>query len=385
MVPKLQSVPSILIVIPHNPIWVGSEESILEHPAFYRKLLLFYDVFKHIFVIRGGNRSCCLIKFIKTTNGKQLRIGDTSIKYRNITSYSIEFIVTFMTILLRLKKRVPNIRLFLLSFDHSHLFSIFTKLISRLFRIYVISFYVITPLNFKERITYFVSKICDHISLTNHPLIAKKLGLRNCFIIPNIPDKKFFESVDAKHRNKKEILMVSRLSWEKRVDIAVAIIAKLKETIPDVKLYIVGDGPLRPLLENIAQKYGILNKNIFFLGYNPLDTVLYLMKKCGTLIHTSLHEYFPNIIVEAMACNLPVLVPKTETYHWIVGRSLLRSTKTSENAKIVEKLLTDEDFYLKQVQIQKKRLEYLLRMYHIQVETLKDHILKSNRRCLVCL
>jgi N-acetylgalactosamine-N,N'-diacetylbacillosaminyl-diphospho-undecaprenol 4-alpha-N-acetylgalactosaminyltransferase len=72
----------------------------------------------------------------------------------------------------------------------------------------------------------------------------------------------------------------------------------------DVRLYIIGDGPTRKKLESLAQKLG-LGDDVSFLGWqaNPFA----LLKQADIFVLSSRFEGFPNVIVEAMACGLPVI------------------------------------------------------------------------------
>jgi glycosyltransferase involved in cell wall biosynthesis len=75
-------------------------------------------------------------------------------------------------------------------------------------------------------------------------------------------------------------------------------------------LKIVGDGPLRQLLEKKVQQAGYGNL-IEFLGYQDKSVVMALMNNAKVLVFPSIwYEGFPLTIIEAFAASLPVLVPK---------------------------------------------------------------------------
>lgn len=90
-------------------------------------------------------------------------------------------------------------------------------------------------------------------------------------------------------------LIVSTLTPYKRVDLAVSMFNKIGR-----KLVIIGDGPQRKYLEEIAAD------NIEFLGFKDDDTVREYLQNCRAFIFPG-EEDFGMTPVEAMACGKPVL------------------------------------------------------------------------------
>jgi glycosyltransferase involved in cell wall biosynthesis len=70
--------------------------------------------------------------------------------------------------------------------------------------------------------------------------------------------------------------------------------------------HIAGDGALRKELENYAVKLGI-TENIAFHGWLNRSEILILYQKSDCLINLSFNEGMSNVILEAMACGLPVI------------------------------------------------------------------------------
>jgi sugar transferase (PEP-CTERM/EpsH1 system associated) len=76
---------------------------------------------------------------------------------------------------------------------------------------------------------------------------------------------------------------------------------------PDAKLLIVGDGPLRSGLENMAVNLGIKN-NVIFSGFR--DDIAGIMRAIDLFVLPSLWEGLPLTILEAMAAKKPVIATK---------------------------------------------------------------------------
>lgn len=90
-------------------------------------------------------------------------------------------------------------------------------------------------------------------------------------------------------------LIVSTLTPYKKIDLAVQLFNRIGR-----KLVIIGEGPHRKYLQNIAAD------NIEFLGFKDDATVVEYMKNCRALIFPG-EEDFGITPVEAMACGKPVL------------------------------------------------------------------------------
>jgi glycosyltransferase involved in cell wall biosynthesis len=95
-------------------------------------------------------------------------------------------------------------------------------------------------------------------------------------------------------------LVIQRLYLPKRTRIIVEAFKKM----PDKKLIIVGDGPEKKKLENMAAR----SKNIQFLPYNiPPNEIIDLYSRCMATIYIPKEEDFGFIPVESMASGKPCI------------------------------------------------------------------------------
>ncbi len=95
---------------------------------------------------------------------------------------------------------------------------------------------------------------------------------------------------------------VGRLIPLKRVDGILAAVAQ----VPGLGLIVVGDGPERPRLEQLAESLGITDR-VYFAGRRNREETLGLMASCDLFVLNSSHETFSHVILEAMALGLPVV------------------------------------------------------------------------------
>ncbi|MFZ3129534.1 MAG: glycosyltransferase [Desulfosporosinus sp.] len=80
--------------------------------------------------------------------------------------------------------------------------------------------------------------------------------------------------------------------------------AIVSKSIPELKLYIVGDGMDTQKLQDYVYELNLVDK-VIFLGYqdNPFSSI----SKCSLYILSSISEGLPNALIEAMICGMPVI------------------------------------------------------------------------------
>ena len=105
------------------------------------------------------------------------------------------------------------------------------------------------------------------------------------------------------------VLSAGRLVWEKGHQDVLRAFALLRETRPDLRLLIVGDGPERGRLESYAKELGVAAE---FRATVPYDEMPALYAGAEALVLASLptkgwEEQFGMVLIEAMACGTPVV------------------------------------------------------------------------------
>lgn len=98
--------------------------------------------------------------------------------------------------------------------------------------------------------------------------------------------------------------------------------------LPPARLVMIGDGPLRSEIENLADQLGS-RPHIEMPGRMPSADIGRWMNAADVLCLTSVNEGFPNVILEAMACELPVVSTDVGGIHekidsgrngWLISR-----------------------------------------------------------------
>ncbi len=107
---------------------------------------------------------------------------------------------------------------------------------------------------------------------------------------------------------KKQIIYAGRLSKEK----GIFDLIKVSEDLPDeIHFIILGNGPEENRIKDLVKK----KPNIHYLGYQPKEKTIPLIRGSDILIKTSLMEGGLNTtLLEAMACRIPIITTELDVY-----------------------------------------------------------------------
>lgn len=106
-----------------------------------------------------------------------------------------------------------------------------------------------------------------------------------------------------------------RLVEKKGLTTTLRAFAEIVKAYPNVRLTIIGEGPLRGQLEALARELGIAGQ-VEFTGFLPPEAVLPVLQRAHVFFHPSEttpdgnREGVPNSLLEAMAVGLPVLATR---------------------------------------------------------------------------
>jgi glycosyltransferase involved in cell wall biosynthesis len=100
-------------------------------------------------------------------------------------------------------------------------------------------------------------------------------------------------------------LALGRLHPNKGLDLLLEALAKTR----GVHLWIAGEGPLRPRLEQLATRLGLAGR-VRFLGWR--EDVPALLASADLLVCPSLHEPLGNVIIEAWSAGRAVVATASD-------------------------------------------------------------------------
>jgi glycosyltransferase involved in cell wall biosynthesis len=117
------------------------------------------------------------------------------------------------------------------------------------------------------------------------------------------------------------LLCVGRLAAEKNLSVVVSTFERLANVNANVKLVLVGDGPLKPSLQKN-------HPQVLFAGFRTGEDLAQHYASADMFLFPSLTETFGNVTLEAMSSALPVVA-----YRHAAAAELIRS---GENGQLIE-------------------------------------------------
>jgi glycosyltransferase involved in cell wall biosynthesis len=128
---------------------------------------------------------------------------------------------------------------------------------------------------------------------------------------------------------KYDIVFSGRLVKNKGISLLLRAIRNVKTQMPNVKLIIVGDGPLKPKIEKFIKRNS-LQKNIEFSGWlSTTSDVAKIYNQSKLMVMPSFNEGGPRVTLEAMACKVPILTSKVGIMLDIIKNSSIDSEQAN--------------------------------------------------------
>ncbi len=248
--------------------------------------------------------------------GKEIKQAGDKVVTLNIKK-KWNFLLMFWSFLSLIKREKPQI-------IHAHLFhAIFLTRLVKLFnkKIKIISTIHNENIGGRSRevilrITGGLSNVTNTISQRVSQIMINKKAVKKNKIITifnGIDPEKFYPDPEKGQEIKKELniednspvlISVGRLTRAKGFFYLIKVVKKLRDKYLDIVLLVLGEGEEREKLEKQVRDLGLEN-NVFLLG-NKSNVNDYL-NTADIFVSSSLWEGLPTVILEAMACQLPVV------------------------------------------------------------------------------
>jgi len=167
-------------------------------------------------------------------------------------------------------------------------------------------------------------------------------------VVWNGVDTSFFYPGKQEEADRNSLLYVGRLAPGKGLDDLLMAFGQITEQHPLAVLSIAGDGPLLGGTRQSVRRLG-LDKRVRFLGHVTSRTALRaLYRRAWLVVLPSHHESMPTVVLEAIACGIPVLATSVGSVSEVIsdGESgLLVPPRDSVRLGLaMEQVLGDSDF-----------------------------------------
>jgi glycosyltransferase involved in cell wall biosynthesis len=146
--------------------------------------------------------------------------------------------------------------------------------------------------------------------------------------------------------NDKVIIFVGRILRSKGVYELINAFKALTDSYADLHLILIGNGPESATINAMAFSNGLRNK-VHMTGSMPHSEISHWLSAADIFVLPSHNEGLPNVVLEAMACSLPVIATRVGGIPEAIedGQSgvLIREKDPDSLIQAIHHLLSDED------------------------------------------
>ncbi len=194
----------------------------------------------------------------------------------------------------------------------------------------------------------------------------KKLSPKPVELIPFGVDISKFRNIKSKNDNIIRIGTIRTLSEKYGVEYLIRAFAMLSHKYTNIRLEIVGDGPLKPKLISLANELKISDK-VTFHGYvnqnADFDKYIQILSNLDIFAILSIldSETFGVAAVEASACSIPVVATHVGGLPEVIENNvtglLVKPCDAEDTAQALEKLIKDENLRMQMGSNGRKKVE----------------------------
>lgn len=135
-------------------------------------------------------------------------------------------------------------------------------------------------------------------------------------ILPNAVDVDYFTPAERGPEGGPVLLLGGDQTQAYRLELGLATLAALLPWHPDVRMIVTGRTavPVEPLVS----RFGLTGR-VDVVGRYSQDQAPALFRRAHVLLHTKVNDPCPSVVLEAMACGLPVVYPASGGVPELVG------------------------------------------------------------------
>lgn len=215
--------------------------------------------------------------------------------------------------------------------------------------------------SFRSTAIIFISKAVESYMLQNHEISKIKnskviLYGRGASNLENFAAKVDITKV-LNLEGKKVFGTIGRLTSQKDYPNLISAFKKVHTLEPNSVLLVIGDGELRPYLEQLVLNLN-LEEKVFFLGRT--DRIQEYLSVFDVFVLSSKYEGFGLVLLEAMQAKVPIVAANTSAIPEVLGENHFGLVHSGDPIGMAEKMLSllQNDLRDKVLKHQELRLPY---------------------------
>jgi teichuronic acid biosynthesis glycosyltransferase TuaC len=154
-------------------------------------------------------------------------------------------------------------------------------------------------------------------SSLKNAMIGLGLPAEKICVIPNGVDTNRFRPLSREEARRnlglpkdvKFVVSVASLTEGKNHPLLISAFAKMLGDSRHAKLFLIGEGPMRPVLQELIAKLR-LEENVILVGAKPNQELAMWFSAADVSCLVSSREGWPNVIMESIACGTPVVATR---------------------------------------------------------------------------
>ncbi len=186
--------------------------------------------------------------------------------------------------------------------------------------------------------------ICNANALRTHVIKRHRVDPKRVAVAPNGVDVNFFTPDSSCRDTFPTVVFVGRMVKEKDPFTLIEAFSLLRKLVPHARLILIGQGYLNTKLRQKVAASGLSKHIEFISGANDVRPFL---RRAWLFTLSSVSEGFPQVIIEAMSCGLPVVATSVGGIPEIIEHGvsgLLVEPRSPESlAQSMAKLLLADD------------------------------------------
>ena len=220
--------------------------------------------------------------------------------------------------------------------------------------------------------------------LSRSYVISLGANAKKVFIAPNTIDNDLFATLSRKYQlikgelktrlglqDKIVIIYVGQLIRRKGVSYLLKAYARIKSESDDVALVVLGSGPLRSHLEEVAKSLKLKDLKIMESGI-LVEELIKLYSTADIFVLPTLEDIWGFVINEAMACGLPVIATRASQAAVDMIRQgengyVVKEADIEELYKALIKLVHDSELRKKMAKGSREIVEHEFNVNHMAV------------------